>query len=56
MREEIEQVTDQQMAGAIGALGDDAAELFAVLEPWGVEIREKLGYLSAGPHDLTGGA
>ena len=56
VREQIEQVTDQQMTGAIGALGDDATELFAVLEPWGAEIRAQFGYLSAGPHDLTGGA
>jgi hypothetical protein len=53
VREQIEQATDQQMAAAIAALGDDAAELFGFLGPWGAQIRAEFGYLSAGPHDLA---
>ena len=41
------------MAGAIDALGDDAAELIALLEPWGTAVRAGLGYLATGPHDLA---
>jgi hypothetical protein len=52
-REAVEVVTDRQMANPIAALGDDAAELFAILEPWGAAVRAGLGYLSSGPHDLA---
>lgn len=53
VREQVEQITDAQMAAPIAALGDDAAELFALLAPWGVAIRAAHGYLSSGPHDLA---
>jgi hypothetical protein len=52
-RERIEALTDQQMAPAIAAIGDDIDELFAILEPWGAAVREGRGYLPAGPHDLA---
>ena len=52
-RERIEVLTDQQMAPAIAAIGDDIDELFAILEPWGAAVREGRGYLPAGPHDLA---
>lgn len=52
-RELIETVTDSQMAGAIGALGDDIRELFEILEPWGAAVRAGFGYLRSGPHDLA---
>ncbi len=52
-RELIETVTDSQMAGAIGALGDDIHELFEILEPWGAAVRAGFGYLRSGPHDLA---
>ena len=51
-REQIEAATDEQMAPALDALGDDIDELFAVLAPWGETIRAGKGYLGAGPHDL----
>jgi hypothetical protein len=52
-REAVEVHTDQQMAPAMNALGDDANELFALSEPWGAAIRAGHGYLSSGPHDLA---
>jgi hypothetical protein len=51
-REQIEVATDVQLQPALEALGDDADDLIAILEPWGVAIRAGRGYLSAGPHDL----
>ena len=55
LREAIEVETDRQMAPALAALGDDAEELFAILEPWGAAIRDAKGYPASGPHDLAGG-
>jgi hypothetical protein len=52
-REAVEVDTDRQMANAIAALGDDTAELFALLEPWGAAVRAGHGYLASGPHDLA---
>ncbi|MCU0261536.1 MAG: hypothetical protein MUE78_10995 [Ilumatobacteraceae bacterium] len=52
-REAIEVATDAQMAGALAALGDDAAELLAILTPWGATVRDAKGYLPSGPHDLA---
>ena len=52
-RELIETVTDAQMALAIAALGDDIEELFAILEPWGVKMRDNFAYPQSGPHDLA---
>ena len=40
-------------APAIDALGDDVDELFAILAPWGVAIRDAKGYPASGPHDLA---
>jgi hypothetical protein len=53
LRESIEDATDAQMAPALRALGDDADELFALLEPWGVALRASGGYLSSGADDLA---
>jgi hypothetical protein len=53
LREGIELATDLSMAPTIAALGDDADELFALLEPWGAQLREKGGYLNAGAADLA---
>ncbi len=53
LRGEIERATDVQMAAAITALGDDADELFALIEPWGVAMRTAGGYLSSGAGDLV---
>jgi hypothetical protein len=55
-RESIEVATDAQMATAVAALGDDADELFALLDPWGIAVRAGFGYLSSGPHDLAAAA
>jgi Helix-turn-helix family len=52
-REAIEVETDRQMAPVLRALGDDIEELFEILAPWGVAIREAKGYPAAGPHDLA---
>jgi hypothetical protein len=52
-RELIETVTDTQMSMTIAALGDDIEELFDILEPWGVAMRESHGYPQSGPHDLA---
>jgi hypothetical protein len=52
-REAVEVDTDRQMANAIAALGDDAGELFGLLEPWGAAVRAGYGYLASGPHDLA---
>ena len=52
-REAIEDATDLQMGPAIDALGDDAEELFSIIEPWGAAVRAAGGYLPSGPHDLA---
>jgi hypothetical protein len=51
-REQIEVVTDEQMVPALDALGDEIAELFEIMAPWGETIRAGKGYLGSGPHDL----
>lgn len=53
VREQVEQVTDGQMAAAVAALGDDANELFGLLVPWGQAIRAQRGYLTSGAQDLA---
>jgi hypothetical protein len=55
-REDIELRTDAQMKPAVDALGDDAEELFRLMEPWGAAVREGRGYLASGPHDLASAA
>jgi hypothetical protein len=52
-REAVEAATDDQCGPAVAALGDDLAELLAVLEPWGAAIRAAGGYPPSGPHDLA---
>jgi hypothetical protein len=46
LRDDIEVRTDGHLAPAVAALGDDLAELVAILAPWGDEIRASGGYLS----------
>lgn len=53
LRERIELDTDAQMGPALAALGDDADELFALLDPWGQAVRVAKGYPTSGPHDLA---
>lgn len=53
LREDVEVRTDDQMAGALHALGDDLDELLQILTPWGAAIREGKGYPASGPHDLA---
>ena len=53
VREELEATTDEQCRPALDALGDDLAELLALLEPWGAAIRTAGGYLPSGPHELA---
>lgn len=50
-REAIEQSTDQQMATAIAAIGDDVGDVCDALEPWGDSMRAAGGYIG-GPVDL----
>ena len=52
-REAIEVATDQQMAPALDALGDDVDELLAIITPWGRAVVAAHGYLG-GVGDLTG--
>jgi hypothetical protein len=51
-RAEIEARTDQQMAVAMDALGDDVDELFGLLQPWGEAVVAAGGYLGS-PADLA---
>lgn len=53
LREEIEIATDEQMMPVLQALGDDVHTLIAILDPWGMAIREAKGYPMSGPHDLA---
>ena len=53
VREEIERATDRQMRASVAALGQDADELFAILEPWGARVRAGGGYLAGGADDLA---
>jgi hypothetical protein len=53
LRELIEVHTDEQMHGALAALGDDLDELLSILLPWGAAIRDAKGYPASGPHDLA---
>jgi Helix-turn-helix family len=52
-REAIEVATDQQMAPALDALGDDFDELIDLITPWGRAVVAAHGYLG-GVSDLTG--
>lgn len=47
-REAIEAATDDQLAPAITALGDDADRLFDLLDPWGKAVIAAGGYPGAG--------
>jgi hypothetical protein len=53
-REGVEVVTDQLCRPIIEALGDDFAELVALLGPWGESVKAAGGYPASGPHDLAG--
>jgi hypothetical protein len=46
-REAIERATDRQLAPLLAALGDDAEELIAVLEPLGASVRAARGYVGS---------
>jgi hypothetical protein len=52
-REAIEADTDRQLAGAIGAIGDDLDELLGIVGPWGDAIKGAKGYLGGGASDLA---
>jgi len=53
LREEIEIATDEQMMPVLQVLRDDVHTLIAILDPWGVAIRDAKGYPMSGPHDLA---
>jgi hypothetical protein len=53
LREAIEVATDRQVEPAVVALGADAEELFAILEPWGAAMRAAGAYLAGGADDLA---
>jgi hypothetical protein len=44
------------MRPVIEAIGDAFDELIAILAPWGATVRDGLGYLPSGPHDLASAA
>jgi hypothetical protein len=46
-REAIEVATDAQLAPVLAALGGDADELIALLEPWGAAVRAARGYVGS---------
>ena len=52
LRASIEESTDRGEEGVVTALGDDADELFAILEPWSKAIVESGGY-PTDPSQLT---
>jgi hypothetical protein len=52
-REAVEAHTDRQMAPVVDVLGDDADELFAVLEPWARAVVEGAGYLRSSPAEMA---
>jgi hypothetical protein len=52
-RDAIENATDIQCQPIVDALGDEIAELIAILRPWCAQIRNAKGYPAAGPHDLA---
>jgi hypothetical protein len=52
LRGGVEDATDRQEARIVDALGDDADELFALLEPWAVAIVEAKGY-PVDPRQMT---
>jgi hypothetical protein len=54
LRESIEERTDHAMRDALVVLGDDFAELDALLAPWGAGVRAVKGYPPSGPHDIGG--
>ena len=52
LRSDIEAATDRGETKVVEALGDDADELFGLLEPWATAVVESGGY-PANPADLT---
>jgi hypothetical protein len=52
LRASVESATDRQERGIVEALGDDADELFELLEPWAKAIVAAGGY-PADPATLT---
>lgn len=54
VREAIEVATDAQIFPALEHAGDALSELFDIVAPWGLTIRQGAGYPQSGPHDLAG--
>ena len=52
LRGQIEEATDRGEAKVVEALGDDADELFGIIEPWAKAVVDSGGY-PANPADLT---
>lgn len=52
-REAVERATDLQLRPVVENLGDDNAELIALLSPWGEAVRDAGGYI-ASPTQLAG--
>ncbi|MGI8794533.1 MAG: SCO6745 family protein [Acidimicrobiales bacterium] len=52
LRGVIEEMTDRGEAAIVNALGSDADELFAIIEPWGEVVVAEGGYPSH-PRDMT---
>lgn len=53
LREDVETTTDRQLAGVVGALGDDADELTTLLAGWSRQVIAAGGYPRAGAADIA---
>lgn len=53
LRESVEVATDEQMRGALHAIGDDFDLLVAALGPWSKTVQSAKGYPESGPHELA---
>lgn len=53
LRESVEVATDEQMRGALHAIGDDFDLLVASLGPWSKTVQSAKGYPESGPHELA---
>lgn len=53
LREGVEVATDEQMRGAMQAIGDDFDVLVAMLGPWSKTVQSAKGYPESGPHELA---
>ena len=53
IRGAVETATDGQLGGVVGALGEDADELFGILAGWSQQVIDQAGYPKAGARSLS---